>query len=175
MAVDLFEAIKGRRSIRSYRSEPVPEEFLNKVLDAARWAPSAGNRQPSEFIVVNDPMVKRYLREAALGQAFIEEAPVVIVVCADWTRSARIYGDRGRDLYCLLDGAAATQNMLLAAYALGLGTCWVGAFDEEAIRNILNLPFGFRPLAIITMGYPNEAPEPPPRMKPDELIHLNRY
>lgn len=173
--MDLFEAIKGRRSVRSYKSDRVPDEVLNRVLEAARWAPSAGNRQPWEFIVVRDPTVKRYLRDSALGQSFIEEAPVVVVVCANELRSAGIYGDRGRRLYCLLDAAAAVQNMLLAAHALGLGTCWVGAFEDEMVVKVLNLPFGVRPVAIVPLGYPDEAPQPPPRMNLNDLIHLNLY
>ncbi|MFH0896951.1 MAG: nitroreductase family protein [Candidatus Bathyarchaeota archaeon] len=172
--MDVFETIRGRRSIRSYKSDPVPQEVLNRVLDAARWAPSAGNRQSWEFIIVSDPPIKRYLRDAALGQSFIEEAPIVVVVCANELRSARLYGNRGRIFYCLLDGGAAAQNMLLAAYALGLGACWIGAFDDEMVVKILNLPFGIRPVAIIPLGYPYEVPKPPPRMELNELVHLNR-
>ena len=173
--MDVFRAIEKRRSIRSYRSDRVPDEALNKVLDAARWAPSAGNRQPWDFIVVSDSEVKRYLRSAALEQNFIEEAPIVIVACANEFRSASIYGSRGRDFYCLLDVAAAVQNLLLAAHALGLGTCWISAFDDEMVTKILNLPFGVRPIAIVPLGYPNEVPQPSPRIKLNELVHLNRY
>lgn len=173
--MDLFEAIKNRRSIRVYKSDPIPDEVLNKILDAARWAPSAGNRQPWEFIVVNDRVVKRYLSDAALEQIFIEDAPTTIVVCANEARSAGIYGDRGRRFYCLLDAAAAVQNMLLAAHAFGLGACWVGAFDDEAVINILSLPSGVRPVAIVPLGYPDEVPRLPPRIRLNDLIHLNRY
>jgi nitroreductase len=173
--MNLFEAIKNRRSIRAFKSDPVPEVTLNKILDAARWAPSAGNRQPWELIIVTDPIVKRYLRDAALGQSFIEESPLTIVVCANEARSAGIYGNRGRRFYCLLDVAAAVQNILLAAYALGLGTCWVGSFDDKTVINALNLPLGVRPIAIIPIGYPEETPQPPPRIRLGDLIHLNRY
>jgi len=172
--MDVFEAIKGRRSIRSYRSDLVPDDVLCRVLDAARWAPSAGNCQSWEFIVVSDREVKRRLRDAALGERFIEEAPVVVVVCANESRSARVYGDRGRRFYCLLDAAAAVQNMLLAAHALDLGTCWVGAFEDEMVSKILNLPSGVRPVAIVPLGYPDETPQPPRRIKLNDLVHLNR-
>ncbi len=173
--MDLFKAIQNRRSIRAYRSDPVLEKDLYRILDAARWAPSAGNRQPWEFILVRDNLVKRYLRDAALGQYILEEAPIIIVVCANEARSAGIYGNRGRQFYCLLDTAAATQNILLAAYALGLGACWIGAFDDEIVRKILNLPLEVRPIAIIPLGYPSETPTSPPRIELSQLVHLNRY
>ena len=130
--LDVFEVIKKRRSIRSFKSKPIPKEFLNRILEAAQWAPSAGNCQARDFIIVNDLEVKRRLRDAALDQSFIEEAPVNIIVCANEERSSRRYGDRGRKLYCLLDAASAVQNILLAVHALGLGACWIGAIQECA-------------------------------------------
>jgi len=112
--MDVLEAIKGRRSIRAYKPDPIPEELLNKILEAAQWAPSAGNRQARDFIIVKAPEMKRRLCRAALGQCFIEEAPVDVVVCANEERSASRYGERGRRLYCLLDAAASVQNILPA-------------------------------------------------------------
>ena len=156
--MDLFEAIKTRRSIRAFTREEISDREIEKILDAARWAPSAGNIQPWIFVVVKDPGTKRRLSEAALSQFFIEEAPVVIVVCADQERSRRGYGSRGADLYCIQDTAAATQNILLAAHALGLGACWVGAFNEEEVRLILKIPRGIRPVAIVPIGHSAEKP-----------------
>ena len=156
--MDLFEAIKTRRSIRAFTREEISDREIEKILDAARWAPSAGNIQPWIFVVVKDPGTKRRLSEAALSQFFIEEAPVVIVVCADQERSRRGYGSRGADLYCIQDTAAATQNILLAAHALGLGACWVGAFNEEEVKLILRIPRGIRPVAIVPIGHPAEKP-----------------
>lgn len=173
--MDVFEAIKGRRSIRAYRDMDVSQEIVEKLIEAARWAPSAGNIQPWEFIIVRNPETKRRLAEAALRQSFIEEAPVVIVVCADEERSARGYGTRGRTLYCIQDTAAAIQNIHLAAYALGLGTCWVGAFREDEARKILNIPEGVRPVAIIPVGYPAESPSPRSRRHLKEIIHYERF
>ena len=173
--MDVFETIKGRRSIRAYRDIEVPQEIVEKLIEAARWAPSAGNIQPWEFIIVRNPETKRRLAEAALGQSFIEEAPVVIVVCADEERSARGYGTRGRTLYCIQDTAAAIQNIHLAACALGLGTCWVGAFKEDEARKILNIPGGVRPVAIIPVGYPAESPSPRSRRPLKEIIHYERF
>lgn len=173
--MDVFEAIKGRRSVRAYKDKDVSDEVVEKLIDAARWAPSAGNIQPWEFIVVRNPETKRKLAEAALGQYFIEEAPVVIVVCANEVRSAQGYGMRGKSLYCLQDTAAAAQNLILAAYAMGLGTCWVGAFREEEAKRVLKVPDGVRPVAIIPIGYPAEAPLPPMRRSIKQIIHYEGY
>ncbi|MHA2408326.1 MAG: nitroreductase family protein, partial [Candidatus Ranarchaeia archaeon] len=108
--MELFEAIKQRRSVRSFSSKPIQDTLLEKVIEAGRWAPSAGNCQARDFIIVQDPEVKRMLCEAALKQSFIEEAPVNIIVCANEKRSEHRYGRRGRDFYCLLDAAASVQN-----------------------------------------------------------------
>ena len=111
--MDVFEAIKGRRSVRAFTNKPVSDEEVMKLIDAARWAPSAGNIQPWEFVIVRDPEIKRGLSAAALDQTFIEEAPVVIVVCANQLRSGSGYGSRGVNLYCLQDTAAAIQLSLI--------------------------------------------------------------
>ena len=173
--MDVFEAIKGRRSIRVFQNRDIPPETVDRLIDAARWAPSAGNIQPWEFIIVRKPETKRKLAEAALEQTFIEEAPVVIVVCADENRSSQGYGTRGKTLYCLQDTAAATQNIHLAAYALGLGTCWVGAFREDEAKKILNIPSGVRPVAIIPVGYPAEKPQPRNRRPINQIIHYESF
>ena len=173
--MDVFEAIKGRRSIREFKSEPVKDEDLQKILDAGRLAPSAGNCQPSELVVVKEPSVKRRLAAAALEQTFIAEAPVVIVVCANLPRTSRRYGRRGQELYCLQDTAAATQNILLAAYSLGYGTCWIGAFDEGAVADVIQVPSGVRPVAIIPLGRPVENPSPPQRRSLDDIVHINGW
>ncbi len=173
--MDVFEAIRERRSVRAFISKPVPKALLTKVLEAAKWAPSAGNCQPWDFIIVKDARVKRKLCEAALDQEFIEQAPVDIVVCANEERSAIRYGDRGRKLYCLLDAAAAVQNLLLAVHALGLGACWVGAYDDRHVIEILSLPSWLKPIAIIPIGYPGEKPRPTERIPLDALIHEEHY
>jgi nitroreductase len=173
--VDVFEAIKGRRSVRAFTNEPVSDEEVMKLIDAAKWAPSAGNIQPWEFVIVRDPKIKRGLSAATLDQTHIEEAPVIIVVCANQLRSSSGYGSRGANLYCLQDTAAATQNMLLAAHALGLATCWVGAFQEEEARKVLNIPSGVRPVAIIPVGHHAEKPMVPSRRPLNEIIHHETF
>jgi len=173
--MDVLEAIRGRRSIRAFKSQEISEEIVEKLIDAAIWAPSAGNIQPWEFIIVRKPEIKRGLAEAALDQSFIEEAPVVIVVCANETRSSQGYGMRGKTLYCIQDTAAAIQNLHLAACSFGLGTCWIGAFKEEEAREILKIPYGIRPVAIIPVGYAAETPSPRSRRPKSEIVHYETF
>lgn len=169
--MDVFEAIKSRRSVRAFTDQPVSREEVEKLIDMARWAPSAGNIQPWEFIVVRDLEIKRGLCKAALNQTFIEQAPVVIVVCANPQRSSHGYGSRGINLYCLQDTAAATQNMLLAAHSMGLASCWVGAFREDEATQTLKIPSGLRPIAIVPIGHAAEKPRTRPRRPLDQIIH----
>jgi len=173
--MELFDTIKKRRSVRAFTDEGVSDEEVQRLIDAARWAPSAGNIQPWEFVVVRSPEVKRMLAAAALNQTFIEEAPVVIVVCADQTRSGRGYGSRGVNLYCIQDTAAATQNLLLAATAMGLGACWVGAFYEEQASKAVKAPRGVRPVAIVPIGHPAEKPSSRPRRPISEIVHHETF
>ena len=174
--MDVLEAIKGRRSVRAFKSgENVSEKTVEKLIDAARWAPSAGNIQPWEFIVVRKSEIKKRLAGAAFDQSFIEEAPVVIVVCADEKRSLMDYGFRGKTLYCIQDTAAATQNILLTAYSLGLGACWVGAFNENEAKNAVNAPEGIRPVAIIPVGYADEIPSQRSRRPVSQITHHDSF
>ncbi len=166
----LMQIIKGRRSIRRFKPDPIPEEDLREVLEAAIWAPSAGNTQEWKFFVVRDPGLKRRLASAAMEQQFLAEAPVVIVVCADLERIRRAYGERGTQVYALQDTAAAAQNILLVAHAKGLGTCWVGAFSEVQVRDALGLGQMMRPLALIPLGYPAQTPSPRPRRPLEEVV-----
>ncbi len=173
--MDVFEAIKGRRSVREFESTPVKEKDLEKILDAARWAPSAGHCQPLELVVVKDQAQKERLARAALGQTFIAEAPVAIVVCTNVARTSRRYGRRGEELYCIQDTAAATQNIHLAACALGYATCWVGAFDEDAVAEVIKAPAGVRPVAIVPLGRPAEKPSPPQRMPLNKIVREDEF
>ncbi len=147
---------RERFSCRRYRPEGVSRDTLGEVLEAARWAPSGGNLQPWRFVVVRDGGLRRGLAHAAFGQTFVASAPVVVVVCAVPDESGRHYGRRGRELYCIQDTAAATENLLLAATACGLGACWVGAFDERRVADVLDLDGGWRPVALVPIGHPAE-------------------
>ena len=173
--MDVFETIKGRRSVREFKPDPVDDKNLEKILDAGKSAPSAGDCQPWEFVVVKDGVIKQKLVHAALGQSFIAEAPVVVVVCANIPRTSSRYGRRGAELYCIQDTAAAVQNILLTAYALGYGTCWVGAFDEESAAKAIKAPPNVRPLAIIPIGRPAEKPTPTSRLPLKKIVHENTF
>lgn len=172
---DLFEAIRERRSERHFKSDPVPDDVVKFIVECGLKAPSAGNIQPWRFLIVKRPELRADLAKAALGQKFVEDAPVVIAVLADPGRSAGTYGDRGYGLYSIQDTAAAVQNMLLAVVAFGLGACWVGAFDEQAVSKALGLPGHLRPVAMIPIGYPKERPKPRrPRVERpwDEVVEI---
>jgi nitroreductase len=151
--VDFFQVLEDRHSVREFDpGVDVPAKTVERLLMAAIQAPSAGNRQPWHFYVVRDRAMREGLVKAAGGQEFIAQAPVTIVVCADAEQSAQRYGKRGRELYCLQDTAAAVENLLLSAVALGLGSCWIGAFDEPLAAAVLKLPERHRPVAILPIG-----------------------
>lgn len=157
--MEFWQVLENRHSVREFDSQvDLSPGEVDRLLTAAIRAPSAGNRQPWHFYVVRDPEVRRALAAAAYGQEFVGQAPVVIVVCTDAQQSAARYGRRGSDLYCLQDTAAAAEHILLAAVALGLGGCWVGAFDERRAARALNLPRRHRPIAILPIGKPTGLP-----------------
>ncbi len=170
--MELMEAITRRRSIRQYDSDrPVDEETVDKILRAAIAAPSAGNGQSWHFEVVRDSTIKHKLATEAGHQHFLEQAPVTIVVCSDLERAEKGYGLRGRNTYSLQETAAAIQNMLLVVTSMGLGACWVGAFDEARASEILDLPKNYRPVAMIPIGAPAEpANRVPPRKKLKDVV-----
>lgn len=172
--MDCIEAIMTRRSIRKYQEAEVRQEDLITILEAGRWAPSAGNYQPCYFVVVDDANKRKELQEAAYGQEILNTAPLVIVVCADPQRTSE-YGERGMKLWCLLDCANAAQNMLLAAHALGYGSCWMGGFSESGVKKVLGLPEDFRVMALIPIGKAAEEPDPRPRRPLDEMVRRNQW
>jgi len=152
--MDFWQVIQKRKSVRSFDlTKDVSDEQIEKMMATAKRAPSAGGIYPVDFVVVRDKETKDRLAEAALGQYFITEAPVVMVTVSDLEKTVAEYGERGRNLYAVQDAAVATENLLLAATALGLDTCWVGAFDEDKVSNILNLESAKRPLTIVPVGF----------------------
>ena len=171
--MEVKEAIEKRRSIRKYKSKDVGLSIVEKLLYYANLAPSAGNLQARDFIIVDDKELKKKIARAAYNQEFVEEAPVLVVFCANLKRIAP-YGERGKNLYCIQDVAAAIQNFLLAALDEGLATCWVGAFDENEVSRLLGLPSEVRPVAIITLGYGDEEAYSD-RMDIKKLIHYNGW
>ena len=169
--MELLEVVKRRRSIRAFADRPLEEEKLQRILEIVSLAPSAGNLQAHEIYVVTDRDQKRALAKASLGQEFVAAAPIVLVFCARPERSAGRYGERGRRLYSLQDATIACAYAQLAATALGLGTVWVGAFDDDAVVKVLGTKAGWRPVAILPIGYPSESPAATPRRGLDDLVH----
>lgn len=167
--MNIMDALAGRRSIRSYKEKPVSKDLILDLIKAAETAPSAGNLRARKYVVVTNTQIKKALSAAAYGQSQVETAPMLVVICADIPRSSRRYGDRG-SLYSIQDAAAATMCLLLAAYDLGLGACWNGAFDDQIVRDAMNLAEDVLPVAILSIGWPAESPHAPPSRNPDEVI-----
>jgi nitroreductase len=171
--MDAFEAIKGRRSVRKYKQEPIDKELVKRLLDAARWAPSGGNIQPWIFIVIDDSRVLDVIRKISPG--YFGEAPLAILVCSNKEKAYKIGGALGRDYLTIADCAMAVQNILLVAYALGLGTCVVKSFSHMAVKEVLDIPSGIEPELLVIVGHPDQVPKPPPRIPLNEIVYLNRY
>lgn len=168
--MDVLTAIKGRRSIRKYKDKPVEEEKLLKVLEAARLSPSARNRQDWKFIVVKDSETRRKLTEA-IGQPFVGEAPIIIVSCGIEPEGVM----KGGQPRYTVDLSIATAYMILEAYEQGLGTCWLGSYDEEKVKGVLGIPDSVRVVAITPLGYPDEEPAPRPRKELDEIVSYDKF
>jgi nitroreductase len=167
----ILDAIKNRRSIRDFKDQDIPEKAIDTFIEAIRWAPSAGNMQSRKFYFIFNQDVKNKLARAALNQHFIAQAPLAVVACLDRKIAAR-YGDRGVNLYSIQDVAASVMNMMLTAHELGLGSVWVGAFNELEVFEILDMPHNLRPIAIIPVGYPSKIPKPTPRAPQNEIVEF---
>ncbi|MEN6413646.1 MAG: nitroreductase family protein [Veillonellales bacterium] len=161
MTKDVFDCMRESQSTRMFQQESIPDPTLTRILEAGCWAPSAGNLQPWYFYVIKNQDVKEKVANACYDQHQVEEAPISIVILADPARSNEQYGERGAQLYCLQDTAAAAENMILAAEGLGIATCWVGAFDEREVQEAVEAPPRLRAVAIICLGYSNEGNNQP--------------
>lgn len=168
--MDFFEVVKNRHSIRAFKDKKIEKEKLDKLLFVANSSPSAGDLQAYQIFLVEKNALKVALAKAAYGQDFVTQAPVSLVFCIDPMRSARKYGKRGSELYSIQDATISAAYVHLAAVDLGLGSVIVGAFDEEEVSKILNLPGTLRPIIILPVGYPDEEPETTPRRKIDDLV-----
>jgi nitroreductase len=173
--MDIFECIQTRRSVRNYSKKNVDFDKLTLILEAACKAPTSGNLQDYRFILVNNKNKIRTLAEHCNEQYWIATAPVIIIVCADTEKTEAYYGLRGQRLYATQNSAAAIQNMLLAAHALGLGACWIGAFNEEFISDEFNIPEKVRPQGIITIGYREGQLDPKTENDLESMIFFNSY
>ncbi|GAB6138576.1 nitroreductase family protein [Halanaerobaculum tunisiense] len=156
MAKDIVSTIRDRVSIRDYSQQMISDEIIQELLESAHFAPSAGNLQPWEFYVVKNKEKIQELVAATNDQEWMADAPVVITVCARPAVSANKYGDRGSGLYVIQDTAAAIENILLTAEEYDLGSCWVGAFDDNRVKDILGIKQQLWPVALVTIGYPQE-------------------
>ncbi|MDH5447831.1 MAG: nitroreductase family protein [Candidatus Bathyarchaeota archaeon] len=164
--MDVFEAIKTRRSIRKYKSDSIPDEKLKMILEAARLAPSAANRQPWRFVVVCDAERKKALAKASNNQTFLADAAAIVTAISDPDISKRWYAK---------DPMIAVEHMALTATSLGYGTCWIGAFNEEEVKHLLNIPKGMRVIALLPIGIPDETPQPRPRREISEIFFEEEY
>ena len=169
-----MELFRNRRSVRSFTDEGVPDQVIAEALEAGNLAPSAGNLQARDFVVVRGIERKRQLADAAHSQMFVADAPVILACCANLDRIAS-YGPRGRELYCLQDVAAAVENILLYLSSVGYGACWVGAFNEKKVSDALNLPINVRPLALLPVGRPASEGKPQSRLGTDDLVHFEEW
>lgn len=163
----VLEAIRTRRSIRKYKDKNISEDSIKKILEAGRWAPSASNTQPWNFIVLRDEKVRERVAQATTHGKFLAEAPLGIAVVTDPEAST----------HPIEDGAIATQNMLLAAHALELGACWIGAYGsvyEDEVKEILKIPEDKRLLSLISMGFPDQSPKSS-RKELEEFTFNDKY
>jgi len=164
----VLDAIRDRRSIRRYRPDPVPLDAIEKIIDAGRWAPTGANRQYWKFIAVTDPKIMRMIKR--VSPMMWGDSPAAILVCLDLDRSS--LGEEARRGYGEIAGFPS-QNIMLAAHALGLGTCPIGGFNKRAVTDILDVPDDMDVHLLITLGYPDEAPEKKPRRPMSEVAYLN--
>jgi nitroreductase len=172
MPEETIATILRRHSCREFTGGEIPDEHMNLLMECLRWSPSAGNLQPWFFYIVKSRSAKQALAEAAFHQDFIFDAAVVFVVCAEPDASAAVYGERGRSLYCLQDTAAAVENVILAATALGYGSCWIGAFNETMARNAFEIPRHLRPVAIVPVGPGEPVTRFPGRKNASEVFEV---
>ncbi len=169
--MDVFTAIRQRTSVRVYKATDVEDDKLKKILEAARLSPSASNRQEWKFIIVKNNETKKKLAKAAFGQSFIAEAPIVIVACGTEPKSVMACGQPAYTV----DVSIAFAFMILQAYELGLGTCWIGAFKEDETKKILSVPKDVRVVAMTPLGYPDEPPSEKSRKSLNQIVCNEKY
>jgi nitroreductase len=169
--MDVMDAIRQRYSVRKYTSEAVGRDALERIMEAARLAPSASNVQEWRFVLVTDPAKRRALREAAQGQRFVEQAPVVIVACAETDEREMACGQYAYSI----DVAIALEHIALQAVEEGLGTCWIGAFNEEMAREVIGAPPSIRVVQLMTLGHPQGEAGPKNRKDLSEIVMAENW
>lgn len=170
--MEIMEALRGRQSVKTYLDRPVEPEKLERVLEAGRLAPSAYNHQYRRFVIVTDPACKRAIREKAGAQPMVEQAPVLLVLCA--TEENEFVMPCGEKIYPI-DMALCGAYMMLEAYEQGLGTCWLGTFDADAVKELLGIPEEARVVTMIPLGYHDGTQERKPRRELSEIVAYNHY
>lgn len=165
--MSLVDVVLNRRSIRRYEKREVPKDVLDKILEAGRQAPSAGNKQPWHFIVVTSPELKEKLSQGKWN-SFVKDSALTIIGCAN-------KGDAYAKKWSFIDTSIALQNMVIAAEAMGVGSCWVGDFKKEEIKEIMGIPVDWRVVALITFGYPEEQPLGRQKKPIQEIVGYNRF
>lgn len=170
VCMDVLKAIDTRRSVRKYKQGPVPDGDLKKILEAGRLAPSAGNKQPWGFIVVCDSERRKRLAEAARNQMWTADAGALLAVFADSVNSPGPYSK-----WTERDPMIAVESMILAAWSLGYGTCWIGAFEEDKVKRLLKIPEDKKVICLLPIGVPAEIPDPKPRRAFKEVFHTESF
>ena len=161
--MSLLDLIFGRRSIRRYRSEPIPDDVLKNILEAGRLAPSADNAQPWHFVVITEPEIKEKLSRGRWNR-FIKDSAATIVGCG-----------YAANEWSTIDVTIALENMVIAAEAQGVGSCWIGDFEEEEVKELLGIPDNLKVVGLVSFGYPAEKPNPPSKKSLEAIVHYNRF
>lgn len=171
--MSVLDLIRARRSIRKYKDTPIPDEVFSRIMEAARLAPSGKNLQPWKFIIVKDLAMKEKLAEASRQQYFITQAPVVIVACGFPDQSYQRQGNYMQSW--AIDVTCALDHLMLQAQEDGLGTCWIGAFEEKMVKPLLGVPEDVKVLALTPLGYPDESPQDRGRKSLDKIMVYETY
>lgn len=173
--MDVLDCIRTRRSVRKYKDKTVAMDLIGQVLEAGRMAPTAGNLQNYKIIMVKDKARRDSVADACHEQHWMNKAPVLLVVCSEPQRAKQFYYERGETVYSIQNCATITENMMIAAWGLGLGTCWVGSFDVDGMRDALVIPEYAEPQVVVTLGYADEKPETPDRYKLWDMVFVNKW
>jgi nitroreductase len=166
MLMSFLDVILSRRSVRRYENKEIPQDVLDKIVEAGRQSPSAVNKQPYHFVIVTDSEIKKEMKSLLSG--FLENAPVILVGCAN--PKALLTGK-----WATIDTAIALENMVLAAWSLGVGSCWIGSFNEQKTKELLKIPEDWKIVALVTFGYPAETPKPKNKKPATELFSKNQF
>jgi nitroreductase len=166
MFMSLVDVVLNRRSIRRYEPKEIPRDVLDKILEAGRQAPSAANKQPWHFIVLTDSEIKKELSKGMFNR-FIKDAPITVVGCA--------HKDLIASKWSIVSTTIALQNMVVAAWAMGIGSCWVGDFSEEKVKKLLNIPESWNIVALVSFGYPAEKPQPRKKKTIEKIVSFNKF